>query len=91
MYAKLRRLFRQALKDANTEMADLDGIAYTKGPGLIGALFVGARVGRLTGSAWDKLAIGVHHMEGHRWRLCSKMTRLSSLWPYWSLVLFYAG
>ncbi|MCS6158538.1 tRNA (adenosine(37)-N6)-threonylcarbamoyltransferase complex transferase subunit TsaD [Shewanella baltica] len=62
---KIVPLIRQALKDANTEMADLDGIAYTKGPGLIGALLVGACVGRSLAFAWDKPAIGVHHMEGH--------------------------
>jgi len=62
---KIVPLIRQALKDANTEMADLDGIAYTKGPGLIGALLVGACVGRSLAFAWGKPAIGVHHMEGH--------------------------
>ncbi|MGL5026999.1 MAG: tRNA (adenosine(37)-N6)-threonylcarbamoyltransferase complex transferase subunit TsaD [Shewanella oncorhynchi] len=62
---KIVPLIRQALKDANTEIADLDGIAYTKGPGLIGALLVGACVGRSLAFAWDKPAIGVHHMEGH--------------------------
>lgn len=62
---KIVPLIRQALKDANTEIAELDGIAYTKGPGLIGALLVGACVGRSLAFAWDKPAIGVHHMEGH--------------------------
>ncbi|MFV0597059.1 tRNA (adenosine(37)-N6)-threonylcarbamoyltransferase complex transferase subunit TsaD [Shewanella sp.] len=62
---KIVPLIRQALKNANTEIADLDGIAYTKGPGLIGALLVGACVGRSLAFAWNKPAIGVHHMEGH--------------------------
>ncbi|MCH1928641.1 tRNA (adenosine(37)-N6)-threonylcarbamoyltransferase complex transferase subunit TsaD [Shewanella sp. A25] len=62
---KIVPLIRQALKDANTDIADLDGIAYTKGPGLIGALLVGACVGRSLAFAWNKPAIGVHHMEGH--------------------------
>ncbi|MCU7996882.1 tRNA (adenosine(37)-N6)-threonylcarbamoyltransferase complex transferase subunit TsaD [Shewanella sp. SM101] len=62
---KIVPLIRQALKDANTEIAELDGIAYTKGPGLIGALLVGACVGRSLAFAWDMPAIGVHHMEGH--------------------------
>ncbi|QYJ78029.1 tRNA (adenosine(37)-N6)-threonylcarbamoyltransferase complex transferase subunit TsaD [Shewanella acanthi] len=62
---KIIPLIRQALKDANTDIADLDGIAYTKGPGLIGALLVGACVGRSLAFAWNKPAIGVHHMEGH--------------------------
>ncbi len=42
-----------------------DGIAYTAGPGLAGALLVGASVGRSLAYAWDIPAIGVHHMEGH--------------------------
>lgn len=62
---KIVPLIRQALKNADTKIADLDGIAYTKGPGLIGALLVGACVGRSLAFAWDKPAIGVHHMEGH--------------------------
>lgn len=43
----------------------IDGIAYTSGPGLMGALLVGASVGRSLAYAWDIPAIGVHHMEGH--------------------------
>ena len=43
----------------------LDGVAYTSGPGLIGALLVGACVGRSLAYAWNCPAIGVHHMEGH--------------------------
>ncbi len=62
---KIVPLIRQALKDANTDIAGIDGIAYTKGPGLIGALLVGACVGRSLAFAWNKPAIGVHHMEGH--------------------------
>jgi len=62
---KIIPLIRQALKNANTDIADIDGIAYTKGPGLIGALLVGACVGRSLAFAWNKPAIGVHHMEGH--------------------------
>ena len=52
-------------KDANTSADDLDGIAYTKGPGLIGALLVGSSVARSLAFAWDKPLVGVHHMEGH--------------------------
>src|SRR5690606_23174752 len=44
---------------------DIDGIAYTAGPGLIGALLVGGCVGRSLAYAWGVPAIGVHHMEGH--------------------------
>lgn len=62
---KIVPLIRQALADANMTVEDIDGIAYTKGPGLIGALLVGACVGRALAFSWDKPAIGVHHMEGH--------------------------
>lgn len=62
---KIIPLVRQALSDASMEIEQLDGIAYTKGPGLIGALLVGACVGRALAFSWDKPAIGVHHMEGH--------------------------
>ena len=43
----------------------IDGIAYTSGPGLVGALLVGAAVARSIAYAWDLPCIGVHHMEGH--------------------------
>jgi N6-L-threonylcarbamoyladenine synthase len=62
---KIVPLIKQALLDANTSADELDGVAYTKGPGLIGALLVGACVGRSLAYAWGKPAVGVHHMEGH--------------------------
>ncbi|TCN87885.1 tRNA (adenosine(37)-N6)-threonylcarbamoyltransferase complex transferase subunit TsaD [Shewanella fodinae] len=62
---KIVPLIREALATADTRIEDLDGIAYTKGPGLIGALLVGACVGRSLAFAWNKPAVGVHHMEGH--------------------------
>ena len=58
-------LVKQVLKQANCSKNDIDAIAYTKGPGLIGALFVGVGVGRSLAYAWNIPAIGVHHMEGH--------------------------
>ncbi|WP_394199975.1 tRNA (adenosine(37)-N6)-threonylcarbamoyltransferase complex transferase subunit TsaD [Shewanella waksmanii] len=62
---KIIPLIRQALADANCGQDDIDGIAYTKGPGLVGALLVGACVGRALAFSWGKPAVGVHHMEGH--------------------------
>jgi len=62
---KIIPLIQRALKDADTSADDLDGIAYTKGPGLIGALLVGSSVARSLAFAWDKPLVGVHHMEGH--------------------------
>ena len=58
-------LVRKVLKDSNTNKSDLSAIAYTKGPGLIGALLVGAMTARSIAFALDIPAIAVHHMEGH--------------------------
>lgn len=58
-------LIQQALTDANCSAADIDGVAYTAGPGLAGALLVGAAIGRSLAFAWQKPALAVHHMEGH--------------------------
>jgi len=62
---KLLPLVREVLTDAATTPADLDGVAYTQGPGLAGALLVGAAIGRSLAYAWGLPAVGVHHMEGH--------------------------
>ncbi|OCG03094.1 tRNA (adenosine(37)-N6)-threonylcarbamoyltransferase complex transferase subunit TsaD [Gilliamella sp. wkB112] len=58
-------LIQAALKEAHLTSTDIDGVAYTAGPGLIGALMVGASVGRSLAYAWNVPAIAVHHMEGH--------------------------
>ena len=58
-------LIKAALKQANLTANDIDGVAYTAGPGLIGALMVGASVGRSLAYAWNVPAVAVHHMEGH--------------------------
>ena len=62
---KLLPLIRETLADAGLKISDLDGVAYTAGPGLVGALLVGAATGRALAWALDIPAIGVHHMEGH--------------------------
>jgi len=59
---KLIPLVRRVLREAGTEPG---GIAYTAGPGLIGALLVGASVARSLAWAWKVPAVAVHHMEGH--------------------------
>ncbi|MGL5993733.1 MAG: tRNA (adenosine(37)-N6)-threonylcarbamoyltransferase complex transferase subunit TsaD, partial [Aeromonas sobria] len=58
-------LIQAALQEAGLGKDDIDGIAYTAGPGLVGAILVGATIGRSLAMAWDKPAIAVHHMEGH--------------------------
>lgn len=58
-------LIRTVLKQAHLTQWDLNGIAYTGGPGLIGALLVGAAFGRSLAWALKIPALAVHHMEGH--------------------------
>jgi N6-L-threonylcarbamoyladenine synthase len=58
-------LLREVLAAAQLTMQDLDGIAYTAGPGLIGALMTGASMARAMAWALNIPAVGVHHMEGH--------------------------
>ncbi|WP_444934777.1 tRNA (adenosine(37)-N6)-threonylcarbamoyltransferase complex transferase subunit TsaD [Microbulbifer sp. JTAC008] len=62
---KLLPLIRQVMKKADTSPSDLNGIAYTAGPGLVGALMVGACAARALAYGWDIPAVAVHHMEGH--------------------------
>ena len=58
-------LLDQVLADAGCAAGDIDGVAYTAGPGLVGALMVGATLGRALAWGWGVPALGVHHMEGH--------------------------
>jgi N6-L-threonylcarbamoyladenine synthase len=63
---KLLPLLKKVLAEAATDGSGrIDGIAYTSGPGLVGALLVGASVARSLAMAWKIPCIGVHHMEGH--------------------------
>ncbi|MEZ5538897.1 MAG: tRNA (adenosine(37)-N6)-threonylcarbamoyltransferase complex transferase subunit TsaD [Pseudomonadales bacterium] len=62
---KLQPMVEEVLAKANCTKQDIHGIAYTAGPGLLGALLVGATFGRTLAWAWGVPAVGVHHMEGH--------------------------
>lgn len=62
---KIIPLLRELLAEAGSTLDELDGVAYTAGPGLAGALMVGAVFGRTLAWALDIPAVGVHHMEGH--------------------------
>lgn len=62
---KLIPLVENVLADSGLQARDVEGVAYTAGPGLVGALLVGAAVGRSLAWAWQVPAIGIHHMEGH--------------------------
>lgn len=58
-------LLRQTVEHAGMTLAELDGVAYTAGPGLGGALLVGAAAGRSLAWGLGIPALGIHHMEGH--------------------------
>jgi len=62
---KIVPLMDEVLRKAGLSRTDIDGIAYTEGPGLVGALLVGAAVGRSMAWALKVPHVGVHHMEGH--------------------------
>lgn len=62
---KIVPLVEQACEQAQLSLSDLDAVAYTAGPGLIGALLVGACVGRSLAWALDIPSVEIHHMEGH--------------------------
>jgi N6-L-threonylcarbamoyladenine synthase len=62
---RLLPLVREALAAAQSTPESIDGLAYTAGPGLIGALLVGAGFATALGAAWAKPALGIHHLEGH--------------------------
>lgn len=58
-------LLREVFRQGGVTPDAVNGVAYTRGPGLIGALLVGAAIGRGLAWTWNVPAIGVHHMEGH--------------------------
>ncbi len=58
-------LLRSLLDQSGLNAGNINGVAYTAGPGLIGALMVGAAIGRSLAWSWGVPAVGVHHMEGH--------------------------
>lgn len=62
---RIAPLLAAAMQQAGLAPGGIDGVAYTAGPGLIGALLVGASVGRSVAYAWGVPAVAVHHMEAH--------------------------
>ncbi len=58
-------LIDAAFAEAGCGPEDLDGVAFTAGPGLVGALLVGSSIGRSLAYGWGVAAVAVHHMEGH--------------------------
>jgi len=82
---RLLPMIRATLAEARLGPADLGGIAYTAGPGLIGALLVGAAVGRSLAYAWGLPALGVHHLEGHL--LAPRLEADPPAFPYLALLV----
>lgn len=78
-------LIEQLLAAAGLKRTQLDGIAYTAGPGLVGALLVGAALGRSLAWALNIPAIGVHHMEGHL--LAPLLERPAPQFPFVALLV----
>ncbi len=62
---RLLPLTRQVLSEASVSLAEIDVVAFTRGPGLAGALLVGAGMACALGAALDKPVLGIHHLEGH--------------------------
>ncbi len=62
---KINQVVEEALKEANVTLDEVDAIAVTYGPGLIGALLVGVAAAKAIAYAAKKPLIGVHHIEGH--------------------------
>lgn len=83
---KLSPLIKSALNTANLSLKeDIDAIAYTAGPGLMGALLVGASLARSLAWALDKPAIAVHHMEAHL--LAPLLEDITPNYPYIALLV----
>jgi N6-L-threonylcarbamoyladenine synthase len=62
---RLLPLVRTALEQAHTRADQIEGVAYTAGPGLVGALLTGAALAHALSFGWRVPAIGIHHLEGH--------------------------
>ena len=75
----------QALKTTGLTPDDLSGVAYTAGPGLVGALLVGASVAKSLALAWNVPSIGIHHMEGHM--LAARLTDDAPDYPFVALLV----
>lgn len=58
-------LLEEVLARSGASRTDIDAIAFTQGPGLAGALLVGASIANALAMAWDKPTVGIHHLEGH--------------------------
>ncbi|MEA1889533.1 MAG: tRNA (adenosine(37)-N6)-threonylcarbamoyltransferase complex transferase subunit TsaD [Pseudomonadota bacterium] len=82
---KLVPLIRGLLETSGLSLKDIDGVAYTRGPGLAGALLVGASMGQSLALGLSVPAVGVHHMEGHL--LAPMLERNRPQFPFLALLV----
>lgn len=82
---KLVPLIKQSLQESRLTGIDINGIAYTAGPGLMGALLVGAATARSLAWSWQISAIAVHHMEGHL--LAPMLEEMPPTFPFVALLI----
>jgi N6-L-threonylcarbamoyladenine synthase len=82
---KLIPLIKTVCKNSQIKANQIDGVAYTAGPGLVGALLVGAAVGRSLAWTWQIPAIEIHHMEGHL--LVAQLERPAPTFPFLALLV----
>lgn len=75
----------QAIQESGLTKDDISAIAYTRGPGLVGALLVGASVAKSLAFAWNIPAIGIHHMEGHL--VSAQLTNEAPAYPFVALLV----
>lgn len=78
-------MIHDLMAQTETTPDQLDAIAFTEGPGLIGALLVGASIARALGYAWGIPSIGIHHMEGHL--LAAELTESPPPYPMVALLV----
>lgn len=78
-------LLEQVLADSGIDIASIDAVAYTQGPGLAGALLVGASVANGLALALEKPVLGVHHLEGHL--LSPLLSSKSPVFPFIALLV----
>lgn len=82
---KLLPLLGEVMQESGSTREQIDGIAYTAGPGLVGALLVGAALGRSLAWSWGVPAVAVHHLEGHL--LASLLEKPAPEFPFIALLV----
>ena len=82
---KILPLIKSIFEERHLGKKDINGIAYTAGPGLVGPLLVGASLAKSLALAWGVPSIGVHHMEGHL--LATLLTEDPPTYPFIALLV----